>query len=112
MSERRTDTPLAKLTELWIDNGMTNAEIREKLAFEGYDEKYIAELLIGLSKLRNSKKTAKGLTLILVGAALCLLSCILTLAHAFPGSEFSFVLFGVTTLGVLFVFGGLVYMFG
>lgn len=104
--------PIAKLTEAWIDQGMSNADIKEKLSFEGYDEKYISELLKEASKLRNSKKTARGLTLVLIGACMCLLSCILTLSHAFSGSNFSFVLFGITTIGILVVFGGLVYIFG
>lgn len=112
MSEREALPPIAKLSETWVDNGLSNKEIEEKLRFGGYDDRYIADLLQELSKLRNAKKTARGLTLILIGSVMCLLSCILTLTHAFTGSDFSFVLFGVTTIGILLVFGGLIFIFG
>ncbi len=111
-AEKGVLPPIARLTEAWIDNGMSNKEIEEKLLFGGYDEKYVAGLLKELTKLRNAKKTTRGLVFILIGAALCLLSCILTLSQAFSGSDFSFVLFGLTTLGILLVFGGLVFIFG
>ena len=111
MDEKAVLPPIARLSETWVESGMSNQEIRGKLLMGGYDEKYVAELLAELTKLRNAKKTTRGLTFILIGAALCLLSCILTLSHAFPGSDFSFVLFGLTTIGILLVFGGLVYIF-
>jgi len=112
MSNTETNIPIAKLTEVWVEQGLSNNDIKQKLAFNGYDDKYISELLKEVTKLRNAKKTTRGLTFILIGACLCLLSCILTLSHAFTGSGFSFALFGITTIGILLVFGGLVYIFG
>jgi len=111
MSNSNTSMPIAQLLEVWVKQGLSNKEIEEKLLFNGYDSRFIIELLKESSKMRNSRKTAKGLSLILIGALLCLVSCILTLSHAFTGNDYTFVLYGLTSAGILVVFAGLMFIF-
>jgi hypothetical protein len=111
MSKPETTMPIAQLSEVWVKQGLSNKEIEEKLLFNGYDARFITELLKEISTMRNARKSTRGLTLVLIGALLCLASCILTLSHAFSGNDYTFVLYGVTTLGILIVFGGLIYIF-
>lgn len=77
----------------------------------GFEEHSLPEMMNEIKKLRNSRKTSGGLILILAGAMLCLLSCILTLTGSYSGTSFQLVLYGITTVGILITFGGLIKIF-
>ncbi|MEZ5018439.1 MAG: hypothetical protein R2800_15370 [Flavipsychrobacter sp.] len=92
-----------------LNRGRKREQIVEELLAEGHEAYFIKNLVEETYQMRTAKLRSQGLILILIGAVICLLSCILTITTT---SSLSLVLFGLTTVGILFVFGGLVKIFG
>jgi hypothetical protein len=95
----------------WLDNGVTDKQIEAELLASGTDTRHISDMLAEIKKLRNARKTANGLIFILAGAVTCLLSCVLTMTSSYSNSNFSMVLYGFTTIGIIIVFVGLMKIF-
>jgi hypothetical protein len=95
----------------WLDKGYDNEQIIIELKKIGFNERHLPEMLAEIKKLRNARKTSSGLMLILIGAVLCLLSCVLTMTSSYSHGNFSIVLYGFTTVGIVLVFGGLMKIF-
>lgn len=93
----------------WLKNGWDNNKIKEELLKQGVDQRNIPDLLKEISRMRNARNTATGLYFILGGAMLCLLSCILTLTTE---GNTGFVLYGLTSAGIMVAFYGLFKIFG
>lgn len=93
----------------WLDKGYDNQQISNELMKLGIEEGHVPEMLKEIVKLRNSRKTASGLVFILIGAVICLISCIVTLTS--DTHNITFVLYGLTSLGIIIVFGGLMKIF-
>lgn len=93
----------------WFAQGLDNKQIEAELAKEGIDERHIPEMLQEIKKLRNARRTTRGLWLILAGAATCLGSCIITLSSSY--SNMHMALYGLTSIGILLAFAGLAYIF-
>ena len=89
--------------------GRPEAEIEAELRRQGVAARHIPEVMQELRRLRVARKRSIDLSLILAGALLCLLSCILTLAWGTPDDPL--MLFGLTSLGVAVVFAGLIRIF-
>ena len=96
----------------WLDHRLSNEEIKTELLKRGFEEHNLPEMMKEIARLRNARKTSSGLILVLAGAVLCLLSCVLTLTGSYTGSSFQLILYGITTLGILVSFGGLIKIFG
>ncbi len=94
-----------------LDNGQGRETIENLLLEKGHDERFVKELVTETIKLRQTKRRAQGLTFILVGAVICLLSCILTITSSFSTESFPYVLYGFTSLGIVVVFFGLMRVF-
>lgn len=94
----------------WVKQGWDDPRVKEELLQRGIDERYIPDMMVQVRKLRNAHKTASGLYFVLAGAVCCLFSCILTLAV--PGSNTGFVLYGLTSIGILVAFLGLYKILG
>ncbi len=95
----------------WLDKDMNDVQIEAELLATGADERHVATMLAEIKKLRNARKTANGLIYILIGAVTCLLSCILTMTSSYSNSSFSLILYGITTIGIIIVFVGLMKIF-
>jgi len=94
-----------------INRGLRDDEI-QKILFEQYQDDYhVINLMKEVKSLRNSRKTSTGLILILIGAAMLLTSCVLTLTGSYTQGTFNMVLFGLTTMGICIVFIGLARIF-
>lgn len=94
----------------WLKQGLDDPGIKEELHRLGIDERYIPDILKEVRRLRNTRNTATGLYFVLAGAVCCLFSCILTLAM--PGINTGFVLYGLTSVGILIAFFGLYKILG
>ncbi|MEI8279078.1 MAG: hypothetical protein WCG87_04890 [Bacteroidota bacterium] len=94
-----------------LNNGQSKDEIVTALVQKGHEEYHVTELLKEVAKLRDAKNRSQALALVLVGALICLASCIMTLTGSFTHSNFSFVLYGLTSLGIIVVFAGLMKVF-
>ncbi len=94
-----------------LDEGQMRTDIESFLLEKGLDIKYVKELISETSKLRDSKRRAQGLMLILGGVLICFLSFLLTITSSFSNNTFPYVLYGVTSLGIVIVFTGLTKVF-
>lgn len=94
-----------------LDNGKGREEIESILLEKGHDERFVKDLVKESIALRHTKRRSQGLTLILTGAVICLLSFALTITSSFTHSSFPLVLYGLTSIGVLIVFAGLMKVF-
>jgi hypothetical protein len=103
-------SPLALKAYQWFGRGMTTQQMEAELVKEGIDERHVAEMLRELKKLYYAKRTSQGLVLILIGAIICLTSCIVTFFSSY--SSMSLALYGLTSIGVVIVFAGLMKIFG
>lgn len=94
-----------------LGKGLKRDEIVAHLKEEGHEERFVKEIVSETVKLRNSRLRSQGLTLILIGAIMCLFSCVITVANSSLGGNFSMVLFGLTSVGVVFIFAGFAKIF-
>lgn len=92
-----------------LNRGRKREQIIEELQAQGHEAYFARNLVEETYKMRTAKLRSQGLTLVLIGAVVCLLSCILTITTT---SSLSLVLFGLTSVGILFVFAGLIKIFG
>ncbi len=101
-----SDQVLALLRE-----GVGREQIQADLVQKGHDSKFVEAVVSEAIKLRNSKAMAQGLTLILVGAFICLMSFVLSITASATNLNFPLVLYGLTSVGIIVVFAGFVKVF-
>lgn len=94
-----------------LRQGIQKDKIHANLLEKGYDEKFAKELLQETTKLHYNKLRAQGLKLILTGACICFISCVLTLTSSVTHINSHMVLYGLTGLGVIIIFAGLMKIF-
>ena len=94
-----------------LSEGHSRQQVESDLIELGHEERFIKELVHEAVKLRNSKKRVLGLSLILAGAIVCLLSCILAITLHMSQGNFSLVLYGFTSIGIILVFAGFTQVF-
>ena len=94
-----------------IGKGLRDDEIQKVLFDQYQDDYHVMNLMKEVKRLRGSRKTSSGLILILIGAAMLLMSCVLTLTGSYSAGSFGMVLFGLTTIGITIAFFGFVRIF-
>lgn len=94
-----------------IKQGMSDEDIRFLLTENYKDDFLVTNLMAEVKKLRNSQKTASGLTLVLLGAFVMLLGFVLAFMGATSGTLLYIFLYGFTEVGLIIVFAGLVKVF-
>ncbi len=94
----------------WITNNLSLQDIEKDLQQKGFDVDSIKAHIKEYKKQLNAKKQFKGFILIVIGAFLGFLSCVLTLAQVFP-QWYTLVLYGITFVGVSIIFIGLYLVF-
>lgn len=103
----------ANLSRMIMDrlaDGIRKADIESELEQKGFDRFMVGKLMDECSKLHASRKRVKGLAFIAVGALICFASCIITLFFD-SGIHSNYTLIGLTSVGILFIFAGLVQIF-
>ena len=94
-----------------LENGEGREHIEQLLLQKGHDELFVKELVREAIKLRQSKRIAAGLAYILVGAVVCFASFLLTITGSFSQGSFPWVLYGLTSAGIVIVFAGFMKIF-
>lgn len=89
--------------------GKSKSEILAELLNQGHEEHSVSLILDEAVKQKLANKRTVGCGLILTGAAICLGSCIYSLMATYSSLPMS--LYGLTTLGILVVFAGLIKIF-
>ena len=94
-----------------LNDGRSKAEIESELLIEGHDERFIKDLMQETMRLRYARRRSQGLSFILVGILICFASFLLTLGATSIQGNFSIILYGLTTVGIIFVFSGFTMVF-
>jgi uncharacterized membrane protein YcjF (UPF0283 family) len=94
-----------------LETGQGSEAIENMLLEQGHDIQFVKQVVAEAQKLYYTKRRAQGMTMILVGAVICLLSCVLTLTASFTTNTFPYILYGATSVGILVVFAGLMKVF-
>jgi hypothetical protein len=100
----------ASLIQQWVAAKRDIETIEEELQQKGLDEASIAAYLKEYKRQRNEKRQFTGFVHIAVGAILGFISCTLTVTNIFPGM-FDVILYGLTTVAILFICRGLYFVF-
>jgi hypothetical protein len=100
-----------KYVERMLENGEKKEDIEKSLIDLGHDRRYVLELVEEIAKMKDASSRSMGLTLILAGAVICFISFLLTVTSTVSGDAYNFVLFGLTSLGVIVIFAGFTKVF-
>ncbi len=94
-----------------LEHGQGREQIETSLVEKGHDVRFVSELVRETIKFRQSKRMAEGLALILAGAVVCLTSCVLSLTLNLSHEAFTWVMYGLTSVGIVVVFAGFMRIF-
>jgi hypothetical protein len=111
MAQETTQLTLSREIQRQLSRGLKQQQIEAELMAVGHEEYFVKQIISEAVKLRNAQNRMQALIFILAGAAVCLLSCVLTMTASLSEGSFSLVLYGLTTVGILLVFAGLVKIF-
>ena len=111
MAQQTADVSLSEHILGLLGRGYKREQVEAELLQKGHEAYFVKQIVQETINLRNSKARAQALVLILAGAALCLVSCIITMGSSLSHGSFSMVLYGLTTLGIVLVFAGLAKIF-
>ena len=100
----------ARIMEL-LDKSESRTDIERLLLQEGHDERFIKELVKETANAYNAKRVSSGLIYVAIGAVICLASCIVTMTTTYSHASFGWMLYGLTTLGIIIAFAGLMKIF-
>ncbi len=104
-------SPLTEYIYTLLDQGKARDEIHAHLLERGHEEEYIKSLIHETLQTRFAARRSQGINLICLGAGVCLLSCLLTLAGGFSLGAVPYVLYGLTTGGIVIGFIGFTRIF-
>jgi cytochrome c-type biogenesis protein CcmH/NrfF len=94
-----------------VREGRSDEQIHQAMVDRFGDGPAVAQLMQEVKKLRAAKNTATGLIFILAGVVILLSSFVLSFMHVYNNQSLTFVLYGLTTIGILVVFFGLMKVF-
>ncbi len=100
----------ASLIRQWISNNLDMASIQKELQSLGHDSSSIEAYMLEYKKQKHNKRLSMGFTMLVIGAVLGFISCVLTLTNPVP-SLYYWILYGVTSTAVLLISWGLYYVF-
>lgn len=96
----------AEIIQTFLQKGMSEQEVHQEIQNLGVHESHAQELISYWKKLKYAARQKNGFFLLALGAFTCFISCVLTMLHIFPDMT-SFILYGLTSLGVLKIMCGL-----
>ena len=97
------------LIEQWIIKNLDEGAIESELRSLGHDTGSIEESLKAFKKTKHNKRLTNGFLCLGIGAFLGFIGCILTISNIIPGF-FNWSLYGLTSLGIVFICLGLYYV--
>jgi len=96
--------------QILLKNGMTEEQVLLEILNAGMDEPIAREMITSIKKEKYALQQRRGFVLLGIGSLLCFLSCVFTMLHLIP-SLTGFLLYGLTTFGVIIIFVGLIMVF-
>ncbi|MBP6624615.1 MAG: hypothetical protein KA198_05550 [Chitinophagaceae bacterium] len=103
-------TAYLDLFEHWDHQHATQESIKNELHIKGYPHEQVEEILSLYKKKKLQERTQKGLWLIGIGLIIGFLSCVFTLMELLPDLR-NFILYGLTSIAILFVIIGGYFVF-
>lgn len=103
-------TAYIALFEHWDQQHATQDSIKNELHNKGYPLDQAEEILSLYKKKKLQERTQKGLWLIGIGLIIGFLSCVFTLMEFLPDLR-NFILYGLTSIAILFVIIGGYFVF-
>ena len=94
-----------------LKRGQSREDIEAWLITRGHDERFVKELVKEAKKNYETRRRAQGMMLIVCGAIICFTSFLLTVTSAFSFSNLPWVLYGLTSAGILLAFAGFTKIF-
>lgn len=112
MSERHIPDGLLHEAYQLFQGGHSTEEVKARFEARGLDSETVEEIVGVVKSLRLKKRRSQGLTSCGIGALLLVSAFVATyILHQFNINT-DIVLYGLTTLGVAFMFVGMVYFMG
>jgi len=90
--------------------GLSEEQIYEQLIEQQFSPMEAREMIETCKRENCMKQQKNGLTMLVIGAIICFASCLFTMLELMP-SLTNFLLYGMTSTGVLVAFGGLIMVF-
>ncbi|MCU0433352.1 MAG: hypothetical protein MUC87_07870 [Bacteroidia bacterium] len=95
-----------------LGEGENNDAIIAHLHKKGVDEATITALVDLIRKERYAIRRRRGVKLMLAGAVMLLLGFIITLAFVYSDKSIDYVMYGMTTVGIIIFLWGVVEVLG
>jgi len=105
--------PIAQKRELlhrWITDNFDIERINVEMSALGFNTEMREAYLKEYKSILRSKRQSIGFILLVVGAIIGFISCVLTLTNIFPGL-FYWILYGLTSIALLLILAGLYLVF-
>ncbi len=94
----------------WIAGKLEISTVRQHLLEKGWSEETITAHLAAFKKMRYARRQHKGFICLGTGALLGFISCVLTMINPVP-ELYNWILYGLTSVAMVFIFFGLYYLF-
>jgi hypothetical protein len=98
------------LLQQWIAGKLDSTQLRENLIAQGPDEAAVAHQLNEYRKIKYARRQFTGFIYLGAGALIGFISCVHTLINPVP-ELYNWILFGLTSIEMVFIFVGLYYLF-
>jgi hypothetical protein len=90
--------------------GVSEEEVVSELLSSGVSEEDVQSIVAEWKKEKHARQQKMGLMLLVAGSLACFISCVFTMLNIMPALT-NFFLYGMTSVGVMVVLGGLVMVF-
>jgi hypothetical protein len=95
-----------------FEGGHTTEEVRSRFLSRGFEAALVDELVATVKAVRFKKRRARGLVFSGIGAVLLVMAFVLTYILHQSGIDTDMALYGMTTLGITFLFIGMISFMG
>ena len=86
--------------------------IIKSLSEKGVEEEMIAQILKQVKEEHAKAKHTRGLTVLFIGLIILLISFVLTCINFHTNESITYVMFGISSIGLIVIFFGLYDLFG
>ena len=93
-------------------SGYSHEQITLQLQKKGTPENLLSDIFEKLKSIRLTRKRKVGFACCSIGLALLVIGCMLTLFLISSGGNIKFVMYGLTTIGVVFTLKGMIDLLG
>lgn len=112
MKDKDQSSELFSLADQYLANGMDFETIKEKLLQRYNDEELILMIISKTKKDYYNKRRKEGTSILGIGLTMILVGFVLTCFNYHTNQSVNFVMYGLTSIGILIVLWGLYKILG